>query len=322
MVSPMLAIAQERPPEGPNWAYEWKWDGFRAIVAVGSDQVRAFSRRGRDMTSTYPELRTLPEQTNTPLLLDGELVALSPEGRPSFHHMQMRMHDAHPSARQLSEAPVLLFVFDVLQVGDERLLRRPYLERREILADLELTEGPVRTPTHYTDVSGADMFATAQEHMLEGVVAKRVDSLYIAGRREITWVKSTVWQSQEVIIGGWSTGEGNRADVFGSLLVGVYDEAGRLCYAGRVGTGFDDAELRRLKGLLDEREWPTSPFDQEVPREFARRAHWVTPDLVGEAEHRRWTTDGRLWHPKWRALRPDRDPAEIVIPDDVRLGDA
>jgi len=234
----------------------------------------------------------------------------------------MRMHDAHPSARQLSEAPVLLFVFDVLQVGDERLLRRPYLERREILADLELTEGSVRTPTHYTDVSGADMFATAQEHMLEGVVAKRVDSLYIAGRREITWVKSTVWQSQEVIIGGWSTGEGNRADVFGSLLVGVYDEAGRLCYAGRVGTGFDDAELRRLKGLLDEREWPTSPFDQEVPREFARRAHWVTPDLVGEAEHRRWTTDGRLWHPKWRALRPDRDPAEIVVPDDVRLGDA
>ena len=320
IVPPMLAIAEPRLPEGSNWAYEWKWDGFRAIVAVGSDRVKVASRRGRDMTPTYPELRTLTEQTDTPLLLDGELVVLGSNGRPSFEGMQSRMHDTHPSARQLAQAPVLLFAFDVLQVGDESLLRRPYLERREILAELDLAEGSVRTPPHYTDVSGADMLATAREHVLEGVVAKRVDSLYIPGRREITWVKTTVWRRQEVVIGGWSTGEGNRANAFGSLLVGVYDEEGRLSYAGRVGSGFDDAALRRLKGLLDEREWPTSPFAEEVPREFARRAHWVTPDLVGEAEFRRWTSDGRLWHPKWRGLRPDREPAEIVVPDSVRLG--
>jgi bifunctional non-homologous end joining protein LigD len=320
LVLPMLAIAEDRPPEGATWAYEWKWDGFRAVVAVGSDEVRVASRRGRGMTSTYPELRTLSQQTDAPLLLDGELVVLSPDGRPSFELMQSRMHDTRPSARQLAETPVLLFAFDVLQIGDESLLRRPYLERRGILAELDLTEGCVRTPPYYTDVSGTDMLATAQDHVLEGVVAKRVDSLYIPGRREITWVKTTVWRRQEVVIGGWSVGEGNRADAFGSLLVGVYDDAGELSYAGRVGSGFDDAALRRLRGLLDEREWPTSPFAQEVPREFARRAQWVTPDLVGEAGFRRWTSDGRLWHPKWRGLRPDRDPTEIVVPDSVRLG--
>jgi bifunctional non-homologous end joining protein LigD len=318
LVAPMLATAGT-VPEGPEWAYEWKWDGFRAVVAVGSDAVRVASRRGRDMSSTYPELRGLSELTDVPLLLDGELVALASDGRPSFERMQHRMHELAPGARLVGEIPVLLFAFDLLHVGDESLLRRPYVERRAALDDLGLADGPVRTSPYYTGVAGSDMLATAEEHELEGVVSKRLDSAYVPGRRVSTWVKTPLWRRQEVVIGGWAVGEGSRARSFGSLLVGVYDEAGRLGYAGRVGSGFDDAALRRLRDLLDPIERPTSPFDQEVPREYARRAHWVEPDLVGEAEFRRWTSDGRLWHPVWCGLRPDRDVAEIVVPNRDRL---
>jgi bifunctional non-homologous end joining protein LigD len=267
-------------------------------------------------------LQTLSELTDTPLLLDGELVALDADGRPSFHRMQGRMHELAPASRLVAETPVLLFAFDVLQVGDESLLRRPYLDRRAVLDDLDLTGGRIRIPPHYTGISGADVLATAREHVLEGVVAKRVDSVYTPGRRVSTWIKTTLWRRQEVVIGGWSVGEGSRAGSFGSLLVGVHDDAGRLAYAGRVGSGFDDAMLRRLRNLLDERTRPTSPFDPEVPREFARHTRWVEPKLVGEAEFRRWTSDGRLWHPVWAGLRPDRDAAEIAVPDDERFGDS
>jgi bifunctional non-homologous end joining protein LigD len=321
LVEPMLAVSGS-VPEGAEWAYEWKWDGVRAVVAVGSDRVRIAARSGRDVTGAYPELAALPGLVEAPVLLDGELVALGADGRPSFGRLQSRMHELHPTPRLVAEVPVLLFAFDVLRIGGESMLRRPYLERRAALDTLGLTERPVRISPYYTDLPGADMLATAAEHELEGVVAKRIDSVYVPGRRATTWIKTPLWRRQEVVIGGWSVGEGNRARSFGSLLVGVYDDAGRLGYAGRVGSGFDDATLRRLRSLLDPLERPTSPFDQEVPREYARHAHWVAPDLVGEAEFRRWTSDGRLWHPVWSGLRSDREPADIVVPDSERFADA
>ena len=319
LVAPMLATGGP-VPEGQAWAYEWKWDGVRAIVGVGSDRVRIAARSGRNVTTAYPEMAALPELFTVPVLLDGELVALGADGRPSFGRLQSRMHDLHPTPRLIAETPVLLFAFDVLQIGDESLLRRPYLERRASLEELGLTGGPVRVSPYYTDVSGADMLAIAREHDVEGVVAKRRDSAYVPGRRAETWIKTPLWRRQEVVIGGWSAGDGNRASTFGSLLVGVYDEAGQLGYAGRIGTGFDDAALRRLRGLMDPLERPASPFDQEVPREYARYARWVAPELVGDAEFRRWTSDGRLWHPVWCGLRSDRDPGEVVVPDQVRFG--
>lgn len=309
-------------PEGSAWAYEWKWDGVRAVVAVGSERVRIAARSGRNVTTAYPELAALPGLVDAPLLLDGEMVALGADGRPSFGRLQSRMHEMHPTPRLVAETPALLFAFDVLRVGDESLLGLPYVERRTILDGLDLAAGPVRISPTYTDVSGADMVATAREHELEGVVSKRLDSPYVPGRRVDTWIKTPLWRRREVVIGGWSVGEGNRARYFGSLLVGVYDEAGRLGYAGRVGTGFDDAALRRLRSMMDPLERSTSPFDQEVPREYARHVRWVAPELVGEAEFRRWTADGRLWHPVWCGLRSDRDPAEIVVSDRERLGDA
>jgi bifunctional non-homologous end joining protein LigD len=153
---------------------------------------------------------------------------------------------------------------------------------------------------------------------LEGVVAKRLDSRYEPGHRARTWIKIPLRHTQEVIIGGWRPGEGNRAGTIGALLLGVYDETGQLRYAGDIGTGFTDRMLRDLQAMLNTRERPSSPFDETVPREHARHAHWTEPELVGEVEYRQWTTDGRLRHASWRGLRPDRNPREIVLPEPRR----
>jgi bifunctional non-homologous end joining protein LigD len=174
----------------------------------------------------------------------------------------------------------------------------------------------VRTPPFYTDVAGPDLLAVAADNGLEGVVAKRLNSLYYPGKRSTAWIKTPLRHTQEVIIGGWTEGGGRRSGTLGALLLGVHDQRdGRLRFVGRVGTGFTQAALRDMQAMLEARARPTGPFDEPIPREDARGAHWVTPDLVGEVEYRQWTpTDNRLRHPSWRGLRPDKSPAEVKAP--------
>ncbi len=304
-------------PGGAGWAFEWKWDGVRAIVAATPGLVRATSRNGRDITAGYPELDVLGELVDRPVLLDGELVTPDQHGRPNFGRLQSRMHVRRPSPALVRSAPVLFYVFDLLHL-DGSLLAKPYMQRRELLDQLQLTGGPVNTPANHTGIAASVLLDLAGQHGLEGVVAKRLDSRYEPGRRARTWIKTPLRHTQEVIIGGWRPGEGNRAGTIGALLLGVYDETGQLRYAGDIGTGFTDRMLRDLQAMLNTRERSTSPFDETVPREHARHAHWTEPDLVGEVEYRQWTTDGRLRHASWRGLRPDRDPREIVLPESRR----
>jgi bifunctional non-homologous end joining protein LigD len=301
-------------PGGAGWAFEWKWDGVRAIVAAIPGLVRATSRNGRDITAGYPELEVLAELVDRPVLLDGELVTLDQRGRPDFGLLQSRMHVRHPSPALMRSAPVQFYIFDLLHL-DGPLLAKPYVQRRELLDQLQLTGGPMDIPAHYTGIGASVLLDLAGQHGLEGVVAKRLDSRYEPGRRARTWIKTPLRHTQEVIIGGWRPGEGNRAGTIGALLLGVYDEAGQLRYAGDVGTGFTDRMLRDLHAMLNSHARSTSPFDEVVPREHARGAHWIEPDLVGEVEYRQWTTDGRLRHASWRGLRPDRSPREIVLPE-------
>ncbi len=304
-------------PSGAGWAFEWKWDGVRAIVAATPGLVRATSRNGRDITAGYPELDVLGALVDRPVLLDGELVTLDQHGRPNFGRLQSRMHVRHPSPALVRSAPVLFYVFDLLHL-DGSLLAKPYVQRRKLLDQLQLTGGPVNTPANHTGIAASVLLDLAGQHGLEGVVAKRLDSRYEPGRRARTWIKTPLRHTQEVIIGGWRPGEGNRAGTIGALLLGVYDETGQLRYAGDIGTGFTDRMLRDLQAMLDTRERPSSPFDEAVPREHARHARWTEPELVGEVEYRQWTTDGRLRHASWRGLRPDRDPREIVLPEPRR----
>ncbi|PXY16637.1 non-homologous end-joining DNA ligase [Prauserella muralis] len=306
----MLATLGELP-SGSGWAYEFKWDGVRAIVAVDGDTLTAWSRNQRTITATYPELRQLTSLLRQPVLLDGEIVTLDAAGRPDFGRLQARMHVRQPTERLLRDYPVAFYAFDLLQAGGRSLLGEPYHQRRDRLAELNLDDPPrVRTPDHYTHVEGQALLDVAAEYGLEGLVAKRLDSRYQPGRRSRDWIKTPLRLTQEVIIGGWTPGEGRRAGSLGSLLLGVHDDQNRLIYAGHVGTGFSDHALADMLHRLRPLQRPTSPFDVAIPREYARRATWVEPVLVGEVEHRQWTGDGRLRHPSWRGLRPDREPGE------------
>lgn len=309
----MLASAGELPAgeQEQRWAYEMKWDGVRAVVYLDRGELRVLTRNDREVSSTYPELQPLATRRRRErLVLDGELVAFDDAGRPSFAALQHRMHVPAPGRVLLARVPVSLLVFDVLQVEDTSLLAQSYDERRGVLAGLGLAGECWDAPPAF-EGHGAEAVAVSRSRGLEGVVAKRRDSPYLPGRRSPYWVKVKHLRMQEVVLGGWSPGQGRRAGRVGSLLVGVPDEAGRLGYAGRVGTGFSDRVLAELTALLRAEEVPQSPFATEPPRAHARGARWVRPRLVGEVVFTEWTRDGLLRHPSWRGLRPDKAPLEV-----------
>jgi bifunctional non-homologous end joining protein LigD len=312
-VRPMLAVPGALPTSS-GWAFEFKWDGVRAIVAAAAGQVRLTSRNGNDVTGGYPEIVRACAGIDRPVLLDGELVALDRNGRPDFGLLQQRMHVRAPADELRQRVPVSLYVFDVLVVDGQRLLAEPFDGRRECLVGFGLDGLPgVAVPPSFTDVSGAQLLEVARGHRLEGVVAKRRSSRYEPGRRSAAWVKTALLTTREVLIGGWTAGEGRRSNTLGALLLGARDAEGRLRYLGNVGTGFTEQMLHHLLGRLEPLRRDGSPFDEPVPREHARGVRWVRPELVGEVQYRTLTADNRLRHAAWRGLRPDRDPDEVLF---------
>jgi bifunctional non-homologous end joining protein LigD len=313
-IDPMLATLGVLPSAArdDDWAYEMKWDGVRAMVRVDGGRISLTSRNDIDMTVAYPELRALGEQLgSTQVLLDGEIVSFDEHGRPSFGRLQKRMHVGAPAAaRKLSVSdPAVLLVFDVLHLDGRSTLKLPYAERRKLLEGLKVNGPNWQTPPAFVG-SGTDAVRVSQEQQLEGVVAKRLTSVYSPGRRSPDWIKIKNIRTQEVIVGGWRPGTGRRADTIGSLLLGIPSPLG-LTYVGRVGTGFTDAILADLTSSLHKAARETTPF-LDVPRAEARDAHWVTPRMVGEVAFSEWTSDGRLRHPAWRGLRPDKTPEQVV----------
>jgi bifunctional non-homologous end joining protein LigD len=311
LVEPMLASPGALPTDDENWAYEFKWDGVRALARVEGGRLQLYSRKGNDITVTYPELRALGEELGaTQVWLDGEIVAMV-DGRPSFPALQQRMHVQNDrQARSLATSvPVMFLLFDVLYMDGRSCLELPYAERRQLLEALELRGPNWNTSPRFVG-DGAAVVATAGEQQLEGVIAKRLTSRYFPGRRTADWVKITEVLTIEVLIGGWRPGEGRRTGTIGSLMLGVPTDAG-LRYVGQVGTGFTDQVLHELQERLTPLIRRDSPFVNELPRERAKGATWLTPDVVGEVEFRNWTPDGRLRAPSWRGLRSDKDPADL-----------
>jgi bifunctional non-homologous end joining protein LigD len=313
-IAPMMATLRDALPEDDDrWGYEMKWDGVRAVVYIDGGRPRAMSRNDLDITSTYPELRAMAESMGaTQAVLDGELVALDAAGRPSFERLQPRMHVGSDAQvrRLMKTVPVTYLVFDVLHLDGRSTLALPYEERRSLLEGLELDGPSWKTPPSWFG-DGASVLAAAAEQGLEGVVAKRLGSEYRQGKRTDTWVKVKNLRTQEVVIGGWKPGEGRRAGTIGSLLVGIPGDGG-LRYAGKVGTGFTEASLRELQRQLAPLHVDAPPFGDTVPAADARLAHWVSPGVVGEVRFAEWTRDGRLRHPAWRGLRPDKAPGDVV----------
>ncbi len=303
-LAPMLAVAGALPPEDGRWAYEVKWDGVRALVAVEGGRVSLRSRAGNDVTGAYPELTGL--HTAQDALLDGEVVAFDEAGRPDFGLLQSRMHVRGPSPGLRRRTPVSLVLFDVLHVGSTSLLDAGYDERRGVLQTLGLD--PAQLPPAFL-AGGQALLDTTRAQRLEGVVAKRRDSRYLPGRRSDHWVKVKHLHRQSAVVVGWKAGEGGRSGRLGSLLLAVHGTTG-LEYAGHVGTGFSAGVLRQLGDLLAGLSTDEPPC--EVPREHARLANWVRPELVVEVEHREWTRDGRLRQPSYQGLRDDLAVEDVV----------
>ena len=316
-VVPMLAV--EGPlPVGAGWAYETKWDGFRCCMRVAKDGTTGLtSRLGNEITALSPDLQGVLSDAlaNRSAVLDGELVVLGHEGRPDFHLMQFR-HQRGPTTELLLTAPVTYIAFDLLHLAGESLLSTPYAQRRALLADLPVTSTRVAVPRHFTaeDIDPNELLAVVEEQRLEGLVAKRLESRYHPGHRSRDWVKHPLTKTQEVLIGGWRPGKGNRAGRIGGLLLGAHDEQGHLRYIGDVGTGFTERALDQLLDLLTPLSRPTSPFHDEVPADRRRGAHWVTPHVVGEVVYRQFTSDHRLRHTAWRGLRHDVPADQIRWP--------
>ncbi|OAE00520.1 ATP-dependent DNA ligase [Arthrobacter sp. OY3WO11] len=310
---PMMATSGDAAGlQGSNWQFELKWDGVRAILVADEKAVKIFSRNGNDVTRTYPELadrQCWPEQ---PFVADGEIIAVGPSGRPDFGLLQGRMKLTRPAdvARARTAIPVQLMLFDLLNDGGTDLRKLPLAKRRQRLeefftpSDCPVGLSPVlEEPVEH-------LLESARELGLEGVMAKRTDSRYVSGQRTRTWTKLKVEQTQEVVVGGWRPGKGGRQDTVGSLLVGIPDGR-KLQYSGRVGSGFSSRELAELRQTVERLARKTSPF-QDVPREDAADAHWITPELVGEVTYSEWTGTGRLRHPVWRGWRLDKEPSEVV----------
>jgi bifunctional non-homologous end joining protein LigD len=314
-IEPMLARSGPLPPEDGRWAYEVKWDGVRAIGYAAGGRLRLASRNGRDITPRYPELRELGRALGArEAILDGEVVAFDSEGRPSFQRLQRRMHLTSDSAvRRLAQSePVAYVIFDLLWLDGHSLMDLRYDVRRERLTELELAGPTWRVPAHHVG-DGAALLEAARAQGLEGVLAKRLDCPYMPGRRSPGWVKVKNFRSAEVVIGGWLPGAGNRSGRLGALVVGCHEDGG-LRYAGRVGTGFNEAELMRLGELLAARARDTSPFQGRQP---PRETRFVEPELVATIDYGEWTAARTLRHPAYKGLRDDIDPEDVGFPEDA-----
>ena len=310
----MKAVSGDLPHDDAAWAYEIKWDGMRILTFADEDgSVRLRSSNAKDATERFPELAGLSEAVGGELcVLDGEIVVFDESGRPSFGRLQQRMHLASAAevARRSVDVPIAYIVFDLLRLDGHDVYPLPYLDRRRLLFDLLPDGGCWQVPKHRVG-DGQELLDAVKARGLEGVVAKRLDSPYLPGKRSPLWRKIKARLRQEFVIGGWQPGEGGRAGHLGSLLLGVYD-GDHLQYVGKVGTGFTMRELDRLAGLLDPLAIEHSPFAPPPPRLIARVARWVRPELIAEIEFGEWTSDGVLRHPAYLGLRDDKAPTDVV----------
>jgi DNA ligase D-like protein (predicted ligase) len=302
----MLATLSDRRDFGEDWLLERKFDGERCVARKESDVVRLESRTGKDLSATYPEVRSaVAAQRARKLVLDGEVVAF--EGKQtSFGRLQQRLGVGSPSAELVAEFPVVYCVFDLLDFDGDDLKGRPLIERRARLTKAVRT----RTALQVSEAWRGDSqrrFAKACRSGWEGLIAKHADAPYSGGRSR-DWLKLKCAWEQELVIGGFTDPGGTRVE-FGALLVGYYDQ-GRLRYAGKVGTGYSAATLRELGARLRKLETPESPFVDARP--VPRGAHWTRPELVAQIAFAEWTREGRLRQPRFLGLRDDKRAKEVV----------
>jgi len=305
--NPMLATLTDGPFEESGWIYEPKLDGIRAIGLINAGDVTLESRRGLDLTASYPEIAEELSAYDENIIFDGEIVALDQNGRPSFQALQQRsgLTQAADVKKASASTQVYYYVFDLLYVGKHSLMNVPLEERKELLRQTLIPTDKIRL----VDKIPADGFTAYQASMeagLEGIMAKRVDSIYEPGRRSKSWLKVKGTLSSEFIICGYTEGTGSRATTFGSLILGYYKD-GKLYYAGGCGTGFNEKTLQLLYKKFRELKTDKSPFSQKIP---GKRIQFIKPVLVAEIKFAEWTKDEILRSPVFMRLRPDKSATD------------
>lgn len=315
-IAPMKPTLVDRlPTDDEQWSYEVKWDGMRAIAFIDAGRLRLQTSNRLDATARFPELIGLGSQlAGHTAVLDGEVVALDARGLPDFSLLQplIPARTTRPFDVGVARPPVLYVLFDLLELDGHDTSRLPYQDRRQLLRRL-VPPGPHWRVAEAQVGKGTELLASLAAAGLEGVVAKRLGSRYEAGARSASWLKVKVRKRQELVVGGWLPGDGARLPYFGALLVGYHDTAGGpLRYAGRVGTGFTDAELRRWRPVLDDLAADEPPFDPLPPEPVSRLATWVRPEAVVEVAFREWTPDGLLRQAAYRGQRSDKEAAAVV----------
>jgi DNA ligase D-like protein (predicted ligase) len=306
-LDPELATLTQERFSDPGWIFERKLDGERCLAFSAGNQVRLMTRNQKQATSTYPEVtEALAAQRASDFILDGEIVAFE-GGQTRFARLQQRLGVRHPGPDLRAEVPVCYYIFDVLWAGDRDLRALPLRARKQILRELLAFAGPLRF-TEHKDTDGEAYFRQACASGWEGVIAKRADAPYRAGRSR-DWLKFKCEAGQEFVIGGFTDPRGTRTG-FGALLLGYYDPGHQLVYAGKVGTGFNQPTLNSLHAKLASLEQDRPPFGRgHLPRSAV---HWVQPRLVAQVGFSEWTTGGELRHPRFQGLRDDKNPADVT----------
>jgi bifunctional non-homologous end joining protein LigD len=310
---PMLAKLAPQPFSGKDWIFEIKWDGFRAIAYVNED-LSVRSRNEKELKHSFPELEELKQLTHH-VVLDGEIVTMK-EGKPDFEALLERGQAVSPAEIEFHtrRSPVVYIVFDILEKDGKPLLNLPLTERKNILKN-SVKEGQHVILSDFVEEKGEVYYKLALEKGLEGVMAKKKDSLYEPGVRSGDWLKIKKLRTCDCIIFGYTKGTGARAETFGALLLGLYDGQNRPVYVGKVGTGFSQDTLETLAGAFQELKTTVAPFEAELHEEVT----WLKPELVCEVLYQAVTRDGRLRMPRFRGLRKDKPPSECTL-DQIVVG--
>jgi len=304
-LTPQLCTLADHAPDGEQWLHETKFDGYRLFALKVGDEVRLMTRGGKDWTDRFPPIvESMRKLKVDRALIDGEAVIVEPSGKTSFQRLQQGIKEG-------AFDDLLFIVFDALRLDEGDLMRRPLLERKEALRRVVKSGVGVILYSEHVIGNGPELLNRACGHGLEGIISKRVDAVYTQGRSK-TWLKVKCSKRQEFVVVGWTAPSGSRSR-FGALLLGAHDDAGRLVYTGRVGTGFNEATLKDIGDRLKALARKTSALDRAPSAEERRGAHWVEPRLVAEVEFTEWTEDGRLRHPSFQGLREDKDAKDVRI---------
>jgi len=313
-IHPMLAISVDKAFDDDEWLFEIKWDGYRAVAFLDGKSLRLVSRNQNDLTKAYPELQEIPNQiTARTAVLDGEIVALDDEGRPSFGLMQQRTgvgEGGRRIRRTRDDIRVVYYVFDLLYLDGHDLMQADLEQRKQLLASIVTSGDLLRYSDHWVG-SGKTLFEAAGQRGLEGIIAKRRVSCYLQ-KRSSEWLKIKITKRQECVIGGYTEPRGAREN-FGSIVLGLYDDKGRLIPVGQAGSGFNEQTHAQMWKRLQPLETNRNPFFGKV--ESDRQVHYVKPELVAEIKFTEWTHEGQSGGVKMRApvfqgMRLDKAPEE------------